>query len=109
MIWTAWMLAAAGVCAKTPTAFMDAVRYWTNAPQVEVHLGVDAGSLSYAKSAKGYAAKAAVTLTFFQDGKSVVEDRFVLTTPEVQDTQATTLQFHVVHSERYFPPTGELR
>jgi GWxTD domain-containing protein len=111
-----WKLAAAlawttteWTAAKTPTAFLDALRYWSDPPNVEVHLAVDAGTLTYLKTTGGYSASARVSLTFFMDGKAVVEDRFTLTTPNVRDTSPETLRFHATHSERYFPPTGTLR
>ncbi len=103
------MAGCGGVTAKTPTAYLDAVRYWSDPPNVEVHLAVDAGSLSYVKTTAGFNATAKVALTFYQNGKVVSEDRFSLQTPAVKDTQTSALRFHVAHSERYFPPTGDLR
>ena len=103
---TVWTL---GAEAKTPAAYLDAVRYWSDPPNVEVHLAVDAGSLSYVKTTAGYSATAKVAVAFYQNGTVVSQDRFTLAVPAVKDTQVAALRFHVAHSERYFPPTGDLR
>ena len=99
------------MCNQIPSGHTCLIRCFNtpdNKPYVETYLTIQSGSIAQVLQENGnYSGKLHVQMIFRQNDSIINFGKYVLTSPEIKDTLANSLNFLDV--QRYSLPVGNLR